>query len=376
MQQTQRDKIRVLIGDTSVRSRLVLSGMIDAEPHLEVIDTAKSKEELLDKAFSAKPDLIVAHYELTVSGSLPLFETVNGGDSSMLLMVSQEMAVETSSFPKKAVAVRRPLGQNSYRVAGDSVKARLMSSLKDFLIKYSVVKASTRKKKEVLTTGERKLHYHHLWSTAVARAEVPLNVVVVGASTGGSTAIEYLIKEINVQQPTVVLVAVHMPEKFTKRLARRLQKLTTWRVEEGYEGMKLTSNTVVIAPGGQNMRVCNSPLFPNQLSVKLERSNAMDTPSVDVLMLSAAQCAHEQVLGIILTGMGTDGTVGAQEIKKRGGIVIAQNEETSTIFGMAKSAIENGYVHGVLALGQINSIINRFAANRSRNHMLQRKAIG
>nr|WP_242693153.1 CheB methylesterase domain-containing protein [Sabulibacter ruber] len=251
-----------------------------------------------------------------------------------------------------------------------------MSTLREFVGRFSDTSSTAQpiRRREVITdTSVRRSRA--LLSTPTQK-DGPLNVVVIGASTGGSAAIEVIVRSLSVPYPTVILVAVHMPDKFTKRLARRLQKLTRWRVEEGFKGMKLSAGTIVIAPGGQNMRVRKKTLRPDQLTLDLEPSFAMDTPSVDILMESAAQCANSQVLGVILTGMGQDGTAGAREIMKRGGVVIAQNEESSTIFGMAKSAIENGAVHGVFALGQINSIINRFAADRHMSHALQRKFVG
>ncbi|KAA3438007.1 chemotaxis protein CheB [Rufibacter hautae] len=377
MQQTQPPKIRVLIGDSSVRSRLVLSGMIDAEPRLEVVDTARSQEELLHKAFTYKPDLIVAHYGLTMSGRVPFFKPVYGEKFSLLLMVSQQLAEQTYTLSTSLdINGKQVKASEANQLARrEAAKEGLMAKLRELLGEnfISSTTAAPSKWKEAV---EVKQMNNRVLVKMPQPAEPPLSMVVIGASTGGSAAIEYLIKDLDIQQPAVVLVAVHMPEKFTRRLARRLQRFTHWRVEEGYEGMQLSAGTVVIAPGGQNMRVKSKSLVPNQYFLALEPSAAMDSPSVDILMYSAAQSAQAQVLGIIMTGMGQDGTLGAREIKNMGGMVIAQNEETSTIFGMAKSAIESGVVSGVFPLGQINSIISRFVANRSMSHVLQQKLVG
>ncbi|WP_205504411.1 chemotaxis protein CheB [Rufibacter psychrotolerans] len=365
-----------MIGDTSVRSRLVLSGMIEAEPRLEVVDTARSREELIFKAMAAKPDLIVAHHGLTMSGSLPLFKPVYGQDSALLLMVSQEMAEGIFYLPRTFRVnghEARPATVESTGAAGG--KAGLMSTLREFVVRYSDPSpAPVVRKKEAPAHSAQSGARNRVRTSAPGQA--PLKVVVIGASTGGSLALEAIVRELSAPQPAVVLVAVHMPEKFTKRLAQRLQKCTNWRVEEGYQGMKLSAGTIVIAPGGQNMRVKRSPLRAKELTIALEPSAAMDTPSVDVLMASAAQCAPARVLGVILTGMGQDGTAGAREIMNQGGTVIAQNRETSTIFGMAKSAIESGVVHGVVALGQIHSIIHRFTAGPHMSQALQRNYKG
>lgn len=354
---------------------MVLSGMIDAEPQLEVVDTAQSREELLFKAMASRPDLIVAQFSMTMSGRVPFFQPVFGETSSLLLMVSQDWAqTTTGSAPFSYLHRVKPFqGSFEKNAPKEGLKTGFMSCLREFVGQF-ISGAQKEKLKETSPMGEASLKKSFLGPPV--RVDAPLPVVAIGASTGGSSALEYLIKDLSLQQPAVILVAVHMPEKFTRRLARRLQKLTTWRVEEGFQGMALLPGTIVIAPGGQDMRVKRTTRGAYQFELDLEPSLAMDSPSVDALFQSAACCAQEQVLGIILTGMGQDGTAGARVVRENGGVVIAQNEETSTIFGMAKSAIESGAVNGVFALGQINSIINRFVTDRNMSAMLQQKLVG
>jgi two-component system, chemotaxis family, protein-glutamate methylesterase/glutaminase len=375
VQQTQQFKIRVLVGDTSVRSRLVLSGMIDAVPFLEVVETAQTKEELLFKAVASYPDLIVTQAGLTMSGKLPAFTPLYGEGSSLLLMGSPKITRSIYSHPEGILSFRQKgPGEKETFQTKEACKTGLLNKLRELAGLHTMVRPVEEISSKATTSYSWRQPASDLVSGLVP--EGPLSVIVLGASTGGSTAIEYLIKDLALQQPAVILVAVHMPEKFTKRLAQRLQKLTKWKVEEGVHGKVLASHTIVIAPGGNNMRVTPHPFWPNLLSLEVEKSEALDSPSVNELMISAAKCAREQVLGVIMTGMGQDGTLGAREIIRQGGIVIAQDEATSSIYGMAKAAVESGAVNGEFALGQINSIINRFVADRHRSHMLQRIAIG
>jgi two-component system chemotaxis response regulator CheB len=341
--------------------------MINAEPHLEVVDTAQTKDELLSKAFDLQPDVIVANPGLTVSGKLPLFTPVYGQQSSLLVMVSHKMESFHDSI-QFDVDTDALLHSTSSLTAGKllGVKYELMNNLRALVKGYiQPFFWQNQLQGEEVTISNAAVN--------AANEMNPLCVVVLGASTGGSTALEYVLRDLEVQQPTVILVAIHMPEKFTKRLAKRLQKITNWQVEEGRKGMPLKANTVIIAPGGQDMFIRRNALKPDQLTLDLvpATSPVLESPSVDTLMQSAAYCAGERVLGIIMTGMGQDGTKGAQEIRNMGGVIIAQNAETSSIFGMAKSAIENGVVNGVVALGQIHSMISRFAAERHLSHALQ-----
>ncbi|QHL86217.1 hypothetical protein GU926_01635 [Nibribacter ruber] len=370
MQHAQSHKFRVLIGDSSVRSRLVLSGMFNAEPFLEVVDTAQTQEELLYKAFDLQPDVIVAQPGLTVSGKLPFFMPIYDAGSQLLVMVSQRNEQFADHILYGAKQEEKVKGEATFRQIRStmSVKQEVLEKLRNWVQTCSKsLSGKTLQPKLVLPRV--KGHDIHL----PIPQEHPLCVVVVGASTGGSTALEYVVRDLEVAQPTVVLVALHMPEKFTKRLARRLQKLTNWRVEEGVQGMRLKANTVIIAPGGKDMLVRRNALQPEYLTLDLVPavSPVQESPSVDVLMQSAAACAGENVLGVIMTGMGQDGTKGAKEIRNKGGVIIAQNAATSSIFGMAKSAIENGVVNGVVALGQIHSMISRFAADRHLSQALQ-----
>ncbi|AMM52101.1 hypothetical protein TH61_14145 [Rufibacter sp. DG15C] len=341
--------------------------MINAEPHLEVVDTAQTKDELLSKAFDLQPDVIVATPGLTVSGKLPLFTPVYGQQSSLLVMISQKMESFQESIlldADGASLLQSTSSLTSGKLLG--VKYELMNKLRA-LVKGCTQPVSFKPKHQGVEVFRLNDAVDSVSDTK------PLCVVVLGASTGGSTALEYVLRDLVVQQPTVILVAIHMPEKFTKRLAKRLQKLTKWQVEEGRKGMQLEANTVIIAPGGQDMFIRRNALKPELLTLDLvpATSPVLESPSVDTLMQSAAYCAGDRVLGIIMTGMGQDGTKGAQEIRNMGGVIIAQNAETSSIFGMAKSAIENGVVNGVVALGQIHSMISRFAAERHLSHALQ-----
>ncbi|GAB2537827.1 hypothetical protein GCM10027189_20350 [Rufibacter soli] len=349
--------------------------MIDAVPFLEVVETAQTKEELLLKAVASYPDLIVTQAGLTMSGKLPAFTPLYGEGSSLLLMGSPKITRSIYSHPEGIQSFRQKgPGEKEAFQTKEACKTGLLNKLRELAGLHTMVKPVEEISGKATASYSWRQPASDLISGLVP--EGPLSVIVLGASTGGSTAIEYLIKDLTLQQPAVILVAVHMPEKFTKRLAQRLQKLTKWKVEEGVQGKVLASQTIVIAPGGNNMRVIPHPFWPNLLSLEVEKSETLDSPSVNELMISAAKCAREQVLGVIMTGMGQDGTLGAKEIIRQGGIVIAQDEATSSIYGMAKAAVESGAVNGEFALGQINSIINRFVADRHRSHMLQRIAIG
>jgi len=188
-------------------------------------------------------------------------------------------------------------------------------------------------------------------------------VVVIGASTGGTQALEIIVKALSPALRASILIVVHLPKSFTKTFAARLQELTPLKVVEGREGQMLKRGVIIVAPGGKDMVVL--PVMGDTSNLKIgfsnEPSGSFDQPNIDLLMQTVAHSSVKQVIGIILTGMGKDGTEGAGYIKRRGGFVIAQNQETCLIFGMAKSVIDSGFASKVLPLSAIPHYINRLA---------------
>jgi two-component system chemotaxis response regulator CheB len=162
-----------------------------------------------------------------------------------------------------------------------------------------------------------------------------------------------------------VFIAVHLPAHFTASFVKRLQRLSPLPVKVGQAGMSIEAGQIIVAPGGQNMEVKSVKRGPWQVwqtDFNTEHSQSADQPSVDLLMQSAAQAAGSKVIGVILTGLGSDGTHGSQCIQRQGGQVIAQNEESAAVFSMPHSVIRAGYASAVLPLKQIATAINRRAA--------------
>jgi two-component system chemotaxis response regulator CheB len=159
-----------------------------------------------------------------------------------------------------------------------------------------------------------------------------------------------------------LLIAVHLPVHFTASFVKRLQRLTRLPVKIGSIGIPLEEGQIIIAPGGQNMVVKPVQRGPWQawhIGFSSQAPVSFDDPSIDVLMRSAARVAGPRVLGIILTGLGNDGTLGAQAIRACGGQVIAQSKESAAVFSMPESVIRAGHANAVLPLAQIAEAINR-----------------
>ncbi|MBC6699614.1 chemotaxis protein CheB [Hymenobacter puniceus] len=200
-----------------------------------------------------------------------------------------------------------------------------------------------------------------------ASASVPgiaTGLVVIGGSTGGTLAAEQLVRSLPANLTCAVLVAIHLPAAFLTSFVSRLRRATTLPVIAGHAGIMLQPGQIVVAPGGVNSLVsaANSPWRVWKLELTNEAGPSGDEPSLDLLMRSAACTVGRNVLGVVLTGLGHDGTLGAQAIRQCGGTVLAQDEASSAMFSMPKSVIQAGWANAVLPLHELPTAIGRHAA--------------
>ena len=185
-------------------------------------------------------------------------------------------------------------------------------------------------------------------------------VVVIGASTGGPKALADLIPALPGDLPAAVVIVQHMPPMFTKSLAERLDRSSAIEVKEAQDGDKVESGKVLIAPGGYHM------VMTKDWTVKMNQDPQVCgvRPSVDVLMQSVSQVCKTATLGVVLTGMGSDGTNGASRIKAMGGQVIVEHESTCSIYGMPKSVVDAGFADKSVPLNKMSQEIAVMCSSR------------
>lgn len=178
-------------------------------------------------------------------------------------------------------------------------------------------------------------------------------ILLIGASTGGPNAVETIIKELTKDLNLTVLIVQHMPKGFTKTFAERLNKICELNVVEATDGVKILKNNAYIAPGGYHMILNQEGI----ISLNMEPPVWGVRPAVDNLFISAASVYKENIISVVLTGMGKDGARGSRKVKENKGITIAQDEKTSVIYGMPKVAFETGCIDYVLPLNEISKKI-------------------
>jgi two-component system chemotaxis response regulator CheB len=362
MVQEQDKTLRVLIAEKSDYSRLVLQDIIDTAAGLQVVGLAADGNELLLLQKEQKADIVVLDFELPRNEQLYTLKRIFSEESApVLLLVAQEHL--TLEMMQQALE----LGVYGIIIKpGSGHYINYRSLEEEVLLKLHAVRDSDH------WDGERRLSLLH--QVLLEMEEKPKRrrgttadvVIVIGASTGGTQAVETIIRGFSPALKASVLVALHLPQRFTSNYIQRLKELTPLKVTEGSEGMVLKKGKIIVAPGGRTMVVRS--VMGNEANLMIsftdEASGTYDLPSIDLLMKSVSKSAVPYIVGVILTGMGKDGTVGASYIQHSGGMMIAQNEESSAIFGMARSAIESGYIDKVLPLSEIPHFLNRYVAER------------
>jgi two-component system chemotaxis response regulator CheB len=174
-------------------------------------------------------------------------------------------------------------------------------------------------------------------------------VVAIGISTGGPHSMEYMLSHLPAEFPAAILVVQHMPVGFTEAFARRLNEACNLEVKEAQSGDLLAAGRVLICPGGRHMRVRRMPLGDVVMLSDEPKVNG-HRPSVDVLFRSVAQEFGADAVGLLMTGMGEDGAEGLGVMKQAGALTIAQDEESSVVFGMPRAAIERGFANRIVSL--------------------------
>jgi two-component system chemotaxis response regulator CheB len=194
---------------------------------------------------------------------------------------------------------------------------------------------------------------------------VPTKIVAIGVSTGGPNAVQYLLSQLSADFPAAIAIVQHMPEGFTEMFAKRLDECCAIEVKEAQSGDLLVAGRALICPGNRHMRVKRMPLGDIVVLSDEEKVNG-HRPSVDLMFRSAAAEFGSKCIAVLMTGMGDDGADAMGEVKARGGLTIAQSEDSCVVFGMPKAAIERGFAVRVVSLDALaNTLQVQSGAHRS-----------
>jgi two-component system, chemotaxis family, protein-glutamate methylesterase/glutaminase len=337
--------IRVLIVDDSAVVRQTLERELAKDPLITVVGTAPDPYVARDLIVQLKPDVITLDIEMPRMDGITFLKKLMQHHPIPVVIVSSlarrgsEIALE--ALQVGAVDVLCKPGE-AYSVGDMSVELR------------HKIKAAARIKVDMLRPSAV-----HPARVNQALSATTNKLVLIGASTGGTLAVEAIIPQWPVNAPGTVIVQ-HMPAGFTKAFAERLDTLCTVTVREARDGDSVTPGLVLIAPGNKHTVLKRSGAR-YYVEVKDGPLVGHHRPSVDVLFMSGAEYAGGNAVGVMLTGMGSDGAKGMVQMRQAGSYTIAQDEATCAVYGMPRAAVEAGGVTVVLPLQEIPSAVMKAA---------------
>ncbi len=345
-------KIRVLIVDDSAFMRRVIKQMVETDPEIEVVGTARDGAEGVQMALSLCPDVITMDIEMPRMHGLEATEYIMEKQPTPIIMVS-------SITKEVAHATLEALDKG----AADYISKNLVSSSVDmFKIQDELIgkiKAVSRKRSRLIGLLTQKKPAAPPPPVRKGFATQKVAFVAIGASTGGPKALQQVLTSLPADLSTPFLVAVHMPGAFTGAFAERLNNLCKLPVKEAEAGEPIRAGQILLSPGGLQTRVRKKSLTDFLIDINNDPADSIYKPSVDVCMRSVAECYPGRSMGVILTGMGHDGLEGMRLIRERGGKTLVQSEETCTVYGMPKAVVEARLADKVVPLGNIaGEIIN------------------
>ncbi|HTC66996.1 MAG TPA: chemotaxis response regulator protein-glutamate methylesterase [Candidatus Acidoferrum sp.] len=354
-------KIRVLIVDDSAFMRKVLETILLTDENVQVIGHAKDGREAVRLSESLKPDVITMDINMPVMDGLQATAEIMTTNPRPIVVVSSESRQGAASTLRAL-----ELGAIEFVAKPSSGIDLDMHSVREDLLrkvrlaaKVRVVRSASRIAAEIKNADIKPIApplAPASRSTTASSHDQRFPVVVLAASTGGPATVMRLAPGFTRDFPAAVILVQHMPAAFTTQYATQLSEFTGVRVKEAENNETLTSGTFYICPGGQHLRVM--PTGRIQLDGSSGRINGY-LPNIDITMESVAAFAGPLSIGVILTGMGNDGAAGARAIKSAGGMVLAQDEATSVIFGMPAEVIKAGVVSQVLGIDDIYPAIEK-----------------
>jgi two-component system chemotaxis response regulator CheB len=324
--------IRVLVVDDSAFMRGVLTRMIESDSRFKVIDTAANGREAVTKTLSLKPDVVTLDIDMPVMDGIEALKVIVRESSTPVIMLSAQTE-DGAAITLKALEIG----------AIDFIpKSRGAELIHEKLM--AAVGARSRRPR----VSAPKPMAVRPQARAAPGARVNAKIVIIGSSTGGPQALQEVISQLPESLPVPIVVAQHMPPHFTKALAQRLNETCPPKVVEAQDGEQLVRGTIYIAPGGQQIRVTAT-----EIKIAPDQGESLYKPSVDVLAESARAAFGKHVLGVMLTGMGGDGTIEFVKLRKAGAYNLSQDQASCVVYGMPRTLVEAGGADEVLPLESI-----------------------
>jgi len=353
--------IKVIIVDDSAFMRKSLSIMLSSDTEIEIIGTAKNGLEGFEMVKKLKPDLVTLDIEMPVMDGLTALKKIMAESPTAVLMVSSltTEGADTTIQALEAGAVDFIPKEMSF-VSVNIVK------IKEELIKK--VKAIVKQQRFRSRLDRLQHTGTGISGVSAPRPEIKhtanlprmnYKAVGIGISTGGPLSLQKVIPFLNPKANVPFFIVQHMPPKFTKSLADRLNSLSPITVKEAENNDIVQKGTVYLAPGGFHMTIYRNIKGEEVISISEKPTDTLHRPAVDVMMKSLLNVYGKYTLGVIMTGMGKDGFEAIKELKGMGGYCIAQDEDSCVVYGMPKAIVDAGFADAIVSLEKIPETINK-----------------
>jgi two-component system chemotaxis response regulator CheB len=372
--------IRVLAADDSAVMRGIMRNLFAAHaedrsselPRMELCGVARDGVECLEAVNELRPDVLVLDLEMPRLNGLEVLERLRTENAALPVIMCSAHTEHGARSTLEALArgasdyVMKPSAQRNFAEALQSLSLQLLPKI------AALAKGGTRRGPE---SGEQAGKRFRVASAeARSRPGASVEVIVIGLSTGGPSALEHLLPKLPRDFAVPILIVQHMPKLFTGALAERLDHCCALQVEEAYDGAVIRPGVIWLAPGDSHMEVAprrmmlGDPEGLRSSRIRLHQREPLNhcRPSVDYLFHSAARVYGAGALALMMTGMGSDGLEGAGAIHQRGGIVLAQDEATSAVWGMPGRVSEAGIASATLPLWALaGELEQRVSAGRA-----------
>ena len=366
--------IRVLVVDDSTFIRNTISNMLAKSSDIQIVGTARNGEEAIQKVRELNPDVMTLDIDMPLMNGLQVLEHLMHRHPLPVIMISsltEAGAKETLRALELGAVDFIPKHLNGSVLSISNIEAQLLHKVKASAQARNKIGGPDSRSPNSQNTGRllsgsfkkgqkekglsrKVVHSDRSFPTRNSGIRpIPRNLVIIGCSTGGPKVLQDILPQVPTSIRAAILIIQHMPQFFTKPFAERLDQLCDLTVSEAVDGDALQEGGVVVAPGGQHLRVELGPAGQVQVRVSDDPSYLPYRPSVDVAMESAAPIYGMHLLGVVLTGMGNDGMMGTAAIKATGGRTLVQDEATSIVYGMPKAVVDAGLADTVVPLSHI-----------------------
>lgn len=354
---TGEARIRVMVVDDSVVIRRILKSVFEEAADIEVVGYAANGKIALMKIPQIQPDLITLDVEMPDMDGFEMLRQLRAAYPRLPVIMFSTLTERGAAATLDALAlgasdyVAKPANVGSVGASIQKIRDEILPKIRGLCRRPAAARLTAHAERPAADPSSPP-------SAPAARPRPGIvRALVIGSSTGGPNALNDVLSRLPENYPVPVLIVQHMPKMFTKMLADRLNAYCPLEVVEASEREELKAGRVYVAPGEYHMIVRAGA--PPLVGLNQEPQENFCRPSVDVLFRSAAALYGDGVLAVVLTGMGHDGMRGCEDIRRRGGQVIAQDEATSVVWGMPGAVVQNGLADAVLPVADIAAEITR-----------------